>query len=112
MQRPAEKSLDFCRAKLLWIGTLLRRPCPDSGISSSATWSVVHVQCAATCADSSLIGVEHTPIVVARAFTLWERTPDFVEWILSFMRRTPRLTTLVRDVGALIPDVDALDPRV
>jgi hypothetical protein len=62
--------------------------------------------------DSLLIGVEHTPIVVARAFTWWERTPDCVKWILSCMRRTPRLTTLVRDVGALIPDLDALDPHL
>src|SRR5450759_1032802 len=35
-----------------------------------ATWSAAHVQCAATCTDSSLIGGERTPIVAARALTL------------------------------------------
>ena len=90
-----------------------RKMSPLSGRSyRMPQWSVVHVQCAAISADSSLIGVEHTSIVEARAFTLFERTPDYVEWILSCMRRTPRLTTLVRDVGALIPDLDALDPHL
>ena len=70
------------------------------------------MQCAATCTDSSLIGVERTLIVAARAFTLSERATDCVESTLSCMRRTPRRTTLVRAVGALKPDLDALDPHV
>ena len=77
-----------------------------------AQWSASHVRCAATCTDPSLIVVERTLIVVARALTLSERATDFMESTLSCMRRTPRRTTLVRDVGALIPDLDALDTHV
>src|SRR5258708_27367370 len=31
------KSIDFCRAKLLYISTISRRPCPDAGICSRAS---------------------------------------------------------------------------